>query len=985
MRGQLTVLAAVVAVLALPSLASAAPPANDAYAAAEVIAGPSGTVFGSRLEATAEPGERPSMPQLHSIWYAWTAPTYGTLSFDTAGTAWAWVFHGDDLATADMLINGQQHGFVSVRPGETYRIGLDDWNDGGPTQLSWTFTELPPPPANDDWANAERLDADAATVNVDTLGATREPCDPTLGSGKTLWFSWVAPADGELTVQALTDTRGTIAAVFTGEALCGLVQQAFSGGDPQVANVTAGETYWIAVDTWTDAGGPTSFRYAFQTVTRPENDNFASATPLGDAHRGSVSGSALHATSEPGESTPFGSHTVWYSWTPAESGLASVDFQLSNGVVSSGSSLATLSTVSFGGGQFAVTGGTTYSIQVTSGDAYTLEWLLEPDRAPANDDFVAAQPLAGDSGLVEATNRLATLEPNEPDHGGTSQASVWFSWTAPADGTATFSVDSSFWTIHQVYVGDALTSLTPVDGTHDIEAQRLTFAAVAGTTYRIAVDGRAGGTGIFWLGWSTEPAGGGGGGTTGTPPDAQPDSFTTDEDTPLTLTAADLLANDSDADGDALSVSSVASSAKSHGTVKLVKGGRIVFTPAANFNGIGRFTYTVVDSTGLESSAIVSVSVLPVNDPPTVTLTAPVEAIGEGSPATLTAVASDVDGDPITYDWWSSLGTVEPEGPSATLVVDDGPAAATVEVVVSDGAETASATQDVAVSNVAPLLDAAPVTGVWGVPVTFNGSASDPSAADTAAGLTPSWSFGAAPVAVLTASHVYDDPGTYSATFSASDKDGGTSTLDVPVEIGRRRSTLVYAGDATAPFGFGTLAARFGDGVDAATGRVDGRRVTFATAGASFTATTTAGLASASAGGALLPGSYPLTVRFAGDGLYLAATAKGRLTVVNSAGKVTGDVTAASGTPISFGVAGDGTSVRGWLTAGAFTANVTALGIFGSTAWFAGTGTDARPFVASVTDVGEPGAGVDTVRLWVGGKLQAASGVVATGNVQIHK
>jgi hypothetical protein len=75
MRGQLTVLAAVVAVLALPSLASAAPPANDAYAAAEVIAGPSGTVFGSRLEATAEPGERPSMPQLHSIWYAWTAPT----------------------------------------------------------------------------------------------------------------------------------------------------------------------------------------------------------------------------------------------------------------------------------------------------------------------------------------------------------------------------------------------------------------------------------------------------------------------------------------------------------------------------------------------------------------------------------------------------------------------------------------------------------------------------------------------------------------------------------------------------------------------------------------------------------------------------------------------------------------------------------------------------------------------------------------------
>jgi hypothetical protein len=362
------------------------------------------------------------------------------------------------------------------------------------------------------------------------------------------------------------------------------------------------------------------------------------------------------------------------------------------------------------------------------------------------------------------------------------------------------------------------------------------------------------------------------------------------------------------------------------------------------------------------------------------------DMIDEGSPAVLTAVAEDVDGDPLTYDWWSTLGTVEPDGATATVTVDDGPAAATVEVVVSDGAETATATQDVVVSNVAPLLEAAPVTGVWGVPVAFSGSPTDPSGADTAAGLSPSWSLGASSVAALTTNRVYDAPGTYTATFSAADKDGGASALDVPVEIGKRRATLSYAGDTTAPFGFATLAARFGDGVDAATGRVDGRSVTFAAGGASFTATTAGGVATVSAGGALLPGSYALTARFPGDALYLAATAKGRLTVVNSAGKVTGDVTAANGMPISFSVAGDGTSVRGSLTAGAFQASaVTALGIADRTAWFAGTGTDGRPFVATVTDAAEPGAGVDTVRLWVGGKLQTASGVVATGNVQVHK
>jgi hypothetical protein len=87
--------------------------------------------------------------------------------------------------------------------------------------------------------------------------------------------------------------------------------------------------------------------------------------------------------------------------------------------------------------------------------------------------------------------------------------------------------------------------------------------------------------------------------------------------------------------------------------------------------------------------------------------------------------------------------------------------------------------------------------------------------------------------------------------------------------------------------------------------------VTFTAGGASFTARTAAGVASATVGGALLRGSYALIARFAGDGLYLPVGTKGRLTVVNSAGKVTGEVTSADGTPISFAVASDGTAVHG--------------------------------------------------------------------------
>src|ERR671937_2639205 len=105
MRGQLAVLAGIAAALFLPSLAQAAPPPNDAFAAAETLVGASGTVYGTTVDATTEPGEPASMPLNHSIWYAWTAPDYGTLDFNTAGTTYAWVFTGDALGALDLKIN----------------------------------------------------------------------------------------------------------------------------------------------------------------------------------------------------------------------------------------------------------------------------------------------------------------------------------------------------------------------------------------------------------------------------------------------------------------------------------------------------------------------------------------------------------------------------------------------------------------------------------------------------------------------------------------------------------------------------------------------------------------------------------------------------------------------------------------------------------------------------------------------------------------
>jgi hypothetical protein len=62
--------------------------------------------------------------------------------------------------------------------------------------------------------------------------------------------------------------------------------------------------------------------------------------------------------------------------------------------------------------------------------------------------------------------------------------------------------------------------------------------------------------------------------------------ISTDEDTPLTILASDLLANDTDADGDPLTITDVAMATgdEANGTVALDGSGDVVFTPSAALN-----------------------------------------------------------------------------------------------------------------------------------------------------------------------------------------------------------------------------------------------------------------------------------------------------------------------------------------------------------------------------------------------------------------
>ncbi|HHK8422558.1 TPA: tandem-95 repeat protein, partial [Vibrio parahaemolyticus] len=116
-------------------------------------------------------------------------------------------------------------------------------------------------------------------------------------------------------------------------------------------------------------------------------------------------------------------------------------------------------------------------------------------------------------------------------------------------------------------------------------------------------------------------------------PVAKDDTATTQEDTAVTI---DVLPNDTDIDGDTLRIDS-ASVPSDQGTVEIVDG-KLVFTPAENFNGNAEITYTVTDGQ-LTDEAKVTVTVNPVNDAPTIKVDA-VESITEDAVSTDTVVAT---------------------------------------------------------------------------------------------------------------------------------------------------------------------------------------------------------------------------------------------------------------------------------------------------------------------------------------------------------
>jgi large repetitive protein len=270
-------------------------------------------------------------------------------------------------------------------------------------------------------------------------------------------------------------------------------------------------------------------------------------------------------------------------------------------------------------------------------------------------------------------------------------------------------------------------------------------------------------------------------------PVAANDSATTLEDQPVTLP---VLANDSDPDGDPLTVTAATSP---NGSVVINPDGTITFTPALNFNGPATITYTVSDGKGGTTTASVTVTVTPVNDPPVAR--ADVGATPEDTPVRLSPLAndSDVDGNPLTITAASAPnGTVviNPDGTITYTPNRNFNGTDTVTYQISDGKggfSTATITVTVAAVNDPPVA-ANDVIGTdedtpVRIPVLANDLDADGDPLTITVATSPNGTVVINPDGTITFTPSHDFSGPTTITYTISDGKGGTSTATVTVDV----------------------------------------------------------------------------------------------------------------------------------------------------------------------------------------------------------
>ena len=282
----------------------------------------------------------------------------------------------------------------------------------------------------------------------------------------------------------------------------------------------------------------------------------------------------------------------------------------------------------------------------------TLATAVEANQAVALDYTLGANPTqdaAGNDAVLlsgqTVTNNTGRADVTPPALTGAtvSGSTLVLTYNAaldgasvPAAGNFVVTAAGSTVTVTGVGVAGSTVTLTLAAAVQAGQTVALNYTPGTNPTQDVAGNDAAPLSGQLVTNNTGGGGGGGGGGTD--PPLAVDDAAQTAEDTPVTIA---VLTNDSDPNGDTLTVVEV--SAPAHGTAVVADAGEVVYTPEPDFNGSDRFTYIVGDGSGLTAQAAVEVTVLPVNDPPLAVDDAAETA--EDAPVIIAVLANDSDAD----------------------------------------------------------------------------------------------------------------------------------------------------------------------------------------------------------------------------------------------------------------------------------------------------------------------------------------------------
>jgi hypothetical protein len=447
---------------------------------------------------------------------------------------------GEVASNDDFLLLTSRVRFAATTS-TVYRIRVDGFSGAAGTINMHLYQA--PPPANDNFANAIVLSTQNASRSGDTNdGATLETGEAETvadaDAGASVWYRWMAPVTGRVTIDTATSEFDTLLGVYTGTPVDVLVE-VVSNDDAKATqtsvvrfSATAGTVYRIRVDGFAQATGTINLHLVeVLPAASPANDDFASAVPLTFApgemtttRSGDTNAGAALETSEAalvaGEPA---SGSVWYRWTAPVSGTVTIDTSTSGfdtllGAYT-GPSVDALTVVASNDDvgktdltstvRFQATLGTTYRIRVDgyAGATGAITLHLSENLPPANNDFANAYILSGASdSRTNDTNVAANLQTGEANTvaGQSAGASVWYKWTPPQSIAVTIdTATSDFNTLLGVYTGNAVNSLTPIASNDDvapgIHTSKVAFQVIAGTAYWIRVDGLLGATGTVRL------------------------------------------------------------------------------------------------------------------------------------------------------------------------------------------------------------------------------------------------------------------------------------------------------------------------------------------------------------------------------------------------------------------------------------------------------------------------------------------------------